>query len=97
MLSGCKSLVGNLNAEVPTRLQDKRLQIELNAIRQSLFEDDGRRTTVTNPAGGDRVDSINTSSQAADCFTKAMKPDFLLKILSTGIYEVCRELPSEQN
>ena len=33
MLSDCRSLVANLNTEVPSRVQDKRLQIELDAIR----------------------------------------------------------------
>ena len=37
MLSDCRSLVANLNTEVPSRVQDKRLQIELDAIRQSIF------------------------------------------------------------
>ena len=44
MLSGCLSLVDNLNVEVPGRVQDKRLQIELDALRQSVFTNDGRRT-----------------------------------------------------
>ena len=44
MLSDCRSLVANLNTEVPSRVQDKRLQIELDAIRRSIFDGDGRRT-----------------------------------------------------
>ena len=44
MLSDCRSLVANLNTEVPSRVQDKRLQTELDAIRQSIFDGDGRRT-----------------------------------------------------
>ena len=34
MLSDSQSLVANLNTEVPSSVQDKRLQIELDAIRQ---------------------------------------------------------------
>ena len=37
MLLDCRSLVANLNTEVPSRVQDERLQIELDAIRQSIF------------------------------------------------------------
>ena len=44
MLSDCRSLVDHLNVEVPARVQDKRLQIELNALRQAIFLDDGTRT-----------------------------------------------------
>ena len=74
MLSDCRSLVANLNTEVPSRVQDKRLQIELDAIRQSMFDGDGRRTAEVYPKGGDRVDWVVTATQVADCLTKSMKP-----------------------
>ena len=90
MLSDCRSLIDNLNVEVPGRVQDKRLQIELNALRQSVFADDGRRTIEVYPDGGDRVDWCDTGTQIADCLTKSMKPDFLLKVLNTGRYEIKR-------
>ena len=83
MLSDCRSLVDHLNVEVPARVQDKRLQIELNALRQAIFLDDGTRTASHYPAGGDRVDWCDTHTQIADCFTKSMKPDYLLKVLAT--------------
>ena len=67
MLSDCRSLVANLNTEVPSRVQDKRLQIELDAIRQSIFDGDGRRTAEVYPKGGDRVDWVATATQVADC------------------------------
>ena len=70
MLSDCKSLVAHLNADQPARVQDKRLQIELSAIRQSIFLDDGRPTIDVYPEGGDGVDWIDTATQAADCLTK---------------------------
>ena len=53
MLSDCWSLVANLNTDVPSRVQDKRLQIEFDAIRQSIFDGDGRRTAEVYPKGGD--------------------------------------------
>ena len=56
MLSDCRSPVANLNTEVPSRVQDKRLQMELDAIRQSIFDGDGRRTAEVYPKGGDRLD-----------------------------------------
>ena len=62
MLSDCRSLVANLNTDVPSRVQDKRLQIKLNAIRQSIFNGDGRRTAEVYPKGGDRVDWVATAT-----------------------------------
>ena len=77
MLSDCRSLVANLNTEVPSRVQDKRLQIELDAIRQSIFDGDGRRTAEVYPKGGDRA--------------KSMKPTYMLRVLDTCKYQVSRE------
>ena len=66
MFSDCRSLVANLNAEMPVQLQHKRHQVELNAIRQSVFDEDGRRTSEVYPQGGDQVDWLATAIQAAD-------------------------------
>ena len=55
-LTDCRSLAGNLNTEAPSRVQDKRLQIELSALRQSIFTEDGVRSVEAYPYGGDRVD-----------------------------------------
>ena len=63
MLSDCRSLVANLNTENLSRVQDKRLQIELDIIRQSIFDDDGRRTPEVYPKKGDRVDWVTTVTQ----------------------------------
>ena len=90
MLSDCRSLVDHLNVEVPARVQVKRLQIELNALRQAIFLDDGTRTANHYPGGGDRVDWCDTHTQVADYFTKSMKADFLVKILATCSYEISR-------
>ena len=83
MLSDCRSLVANLNTEAPSRVQDEGLQIELDAIRQSIFDGDGRRTAEVYPKGGDRVDWVATARQVAACLTKSMKPTYMLKVLST--------------
>ena len=80
MLSDCRSLVANLNTEVPPRVQDKRLRIELDAIRQSIIDGDGRRTAEVYPKGG-----------VADCLTKSVKPTYMLRVLDTCKYQVSRE------
>ena len=91
MLSDCRSLVADLNTEVPSRVQDKRLQTELDAIRQSIFDGDSRRTAEVYPKGGDRVDWVATATQVADCLTKSLKPTYMLKALNTCHYQISRE------
>ena len=91
MLSDCRTLVANLNTEAPSRVQDKRLQIELDAIRQSIFDGDGRRTAEVYLRGGDRVDWVATATQVADCLTKSMRPTYMLRVLDTCKYQVSRE------
>ena len=91
MLSDCRSLVANLNTEMASRVPDKRLQIELNAIRSMIFDGDGRRTAEVYPKGGDRVDGVATATQRADCLTKSMKPTCMLKVLDTCKYQIWRE------
>jgi hypothetical protein len=89
-LTDCRSLSDHLNSEAPARVQDKRLQIELSALRQSIFNEDGNRTCEVYPGGGDRVDWIDTATQAADCLTKSMKPDFVIKLIEEGKYSISR-------
>ena len=63
-LSDCNSLTSHLNVEIPSKVQDKRLEIELRAIRQCLRTADERPTYVDYLEGGDpdRVSWIHTSS-----------------------------------
>ena len=68
---------------MPSRVQDKGLHIEFDAIRQSILNGDGRRKSEVYPKGGDRVDWVATATQIADCFTESMKPTYMLKVLST--------------
>ena len=84
----------NLKTEVPSRAQDKRLQIDLDTIRQSIVDGDGRRTAEVYPKGGDRVDRVDwvaTATQIADCLTNSMKPTYMLKVLDTCKYQISRE------
>ncbi|CAE7356892.1 RE1 [Symbiodinium natans] len=91
MLTDCRSLSEHLNVEVPSRVQDKRLQIELNALRQALFEDDGTRSTEVFPGAGDQVVWTSTATMIADCLTKSMRPDFLIKVLTACQYQIERQ------
>ena len=89
-LTDCRSLADHLNTEAPTRVQDKRLQIELSALRQSIFNEDGVSTVEAYPLGGDRVDWVDTATQAADYLTMSMKLDFIIKVIDSGVYNVSR-------
>ena len=86
-LSDCRSLVSHLKTEAP-KIADKRLSIEIAAIRQSLWNEDGTRMAVSFPEGGDRIRWIATATMVADCFTKPMKADFMWKVINTGVYVV---------
>ena len=96
-LSDCNSLTSHLNVEIPSKVQDKRLEIELRAIRQCLRTADEKPTYIDYLEGGDRVSWIHTSSMAADCLTKVMKPDLLLKILRENKYKVQFEKMTKQS
>ena len=86
-MSDCLSLVSHLNAEILTKCQDRRLEVEMRAIRQSLRDEiDDQLTSVKYPAGGDHLIWIHTSTVIADCLTKRMKPDLLLRVLQTNEY-----------
>ena len=77
-------MLSNLNTEVPSRVQDKRLQIELDAIRQSIFGGDGRRTAEVYPRGGDCVDWVATATQIADCLTERTCSKFWIHAGTSG-------------
>ena len=90
LLTDCRSFHNHLNSDVAVAatVNDKKLQIELNAMRQSLFEDNGACSTDVFPEGGDRLRWIETSTMIADALTKSTKPAFLLRVLTDGKYRV---------
>ena len=91
LLSDCRSLVEHLNSEIPAKISDKRLGIEMAAIRQQLWTDELRRTWSEYPSGGDALIWISTSTMISDVLTKSMRPDLLLKTLRRNTYEVAKQ------
>jgi len=72
-----------LPCEVARKVQDKRLGIELSS------EELVRSITQYHPAGDEiEFELINTGRQLADCLTKSMKPDFLVRVLAEGYINV---------
>ena len=52
-MSDCRSLTDHVCSQIPARIQDKRLNIEMTAIRQALWTDDGKLTWEIPKDGGD--------------------------------------------
>ena len=91
--SDCKSLVDALKRPVQARIVDKRLAIEIAALRQSLWrsrqdgpsdprEHDGKPADYT-----DEVEWIDTAVMIVDPLTKRMKPTLLMQVLKTGLWD----------
>ena len=76
---------------MPAKISDKRLGIEMAAIRQQLWTDDVRRTWNEYPSGGDALVWISTSTMISDVLTKSMRPDLLHKTLRRNTYEVVKQ------
>ena len=84
-VSDCMSLVEHLNAEVPKKVQDKRLGIELAALRQSLWTGNGQKSSLEYSPYGDELWWIETARMLADTLTKSMKPCLLTRTLTSGL------------
>ena len=84
-MTDCRSLADHVNQEILARTTDKRLGIELSAIHEGLWVD-GRRTW-----GGDKLEWISTHTMPADCLTKSVKPDLLLRILRECLIRVDKD------
>ena len=89
-MTDCRSLSDHLNQEVLAKVSDKRLGIELQGIHENLWVD-GSPTWTTFEDGGDKLIWIATSTMVADCLTKSMKPDLLLRVLRECLYTVQKQ------
>ena len=84
-VSDCMSLVEHLSAEVPKKIQDKRLGIELVSLRQSLWTGNGQKSSLEYSPYGDELWWIETARMLADTLTKSMKPCLLTRTLTSGL------------
>ena len=91
----CRSLADHLAAELPARVQDERLGIELTAIHDNLWRD-GQRTWISMKNGGDCLEWISTDTMVSDCLTKSMKPDFMLRVLRDNAYRAQKHAPTRR-
>ena len=84
-VTDCASLSGYLTNAAKAGCEDKRLEIDLEDLRQILWNDenDDPKDDISIDQN-DKVMWIDTSAMLADPLTKEMKPDHLLNALSTG-------------
>ena len=101
-LTDCKSCSSALEKKVQGKTTDKRLGIEVAALRQSLWRVPGQAFGLpfwdeTKP--GDTTDScrwIDTSVMLCDAFTKKMKADFMIKAVMSGYWNIAQSQEAKE-
>ena len=86
-LSDCESLVSHLKNPKNERLENVRLSIDIQGLKQMLWEkSDGTPLDELLPENiaENAVRWIDTSCMVVDCLAKRMKPDVTLKLMKDG-------------
>ena len=86
-LSDCESLVSHLKNPRTEKLENVRLSIDIQSLKQVLWENsDGTSLDELLPAKAaeNAVRWIDTSCMVCDCLTKRMKPTVLLDLMDSG-------------
>ena len=83
-MTDCDSLYEHLVAPKLNSIDNKRLGIDLMALRQQVWERNGERTQEVDHSSGDYPRWIDTSTMVADPLTKAMQGDRLTAVTMTG-------------
>ena len=87
-LTDCESLVAHLKNPKNERLENVRLSIDLQGLKQMLWESaDGTPLDELMPerAAENAVRWIDTSCMLGDCLTKRMKPDIMIQTMGSGV------------
>ena len=87
-LTDCDSLYEHLVSHRLNAIENKRLAIDLMALRQQIWERDGERTLEVDHSCGDYARWIDTSVMLADPLTKAMSSEALVKTMMTGQFDM---------
>ena len=83
-LTDCDSLYEHLVSPKFNTIDNKRLGIDLMALRQLVWERNGERTEFVDSGSGDYPRWIDTSTMLADPLTKAMDTSLLDDCMNTG-------------
>ena len=84
----CDSLYEHLVAQRFNQIENKRLSIDLMALRQQIWERDGERTEEVEHSSGDYPRWIDTSTMLSDPLTKVMNSTRLTDAFMTGIFDM---------
>ena len=87
-MTDCDSLFEHLMASKLNSIDNKRLGIDLMALRQQVWERMGERTLEVDTSSGDYPRWIDTSVMLADPLTKAMHPERLVQTMMTGMFDM---------
>ena len=83
-----ESLCEHLVSPGMNSVDNKRLAIDLSALRQLVWERDGERTQIVDSTRGDYPRWIDTSTMIADPLTKVMAGDRMMAALGTGVLDL---------
>ena len=87
-MTDCDSLYEHLISPKMNSIDNKRLAIDLMALRQLVWERNGERTQYVDHDCGDYPRWVDTSTMIADPSTKVMNSDRLDTTLSTGLLDL---------
>ena len=86
-LTDCESLVSHLKNPKNEKLENVRLSIDIQGLKQLLWEKaDGTTLDELPPekAAENAVRWIDTSCMIVDCLTKRMKPELMIKLMASS-------------
>ena len=84
----CDSLYEHLVASRFNQIENKRLSIDLMALRQQIWEREGEQTEIVDHSSGDFPGSIDTSTMISDPLTKVMNSNRLTQTFMTGLFDM---------
>jgi len=87
-MTDCDSLYEHLMSQRLNAIENKRLAIDLMALRQQIWERDGERTLEIDHSCGDYPRWIDTSVMLADPLTKSMNGDRMVDTMMTGKFDM---------
>jgi hypothetical protein len=90
----CDSLYEHLVSTRMNQIENKRLRIDMSALRQQIWERGGERTETIDFLTGDYPRWIDTSAMIADPLTKVMNAERMIKTFETGVFDMT---PTEES
>jgi hypothetical protein len=87
-MTDCDSLYEHLVSPRLNTIENKRLAIDLMALRQQIWERGGERTQEVDHSSGDYPRWIDTSVMLADPLTKPMGAERLVETFRTGVFDM---------